>query len=164
MKITFKERPKSNRIRVDMNIREQHDRTKQCSYCQTPGYTKKNMSQHYCIVHFSSLIMLYFISHKLFNVPLKKILNEWFIFLFMINIGLLNIVLYLLSLSCLDFYFFYILYIYLILFCLYFISYMFLVIIFFLPLFIYFCFLFLFYYCCFYFLYLFIFAFFSSHF
>jgi len=41
MKITSKGRPKSSRIRTDMDIREQHDRTKKCSYCQTPGHTKR---------------------------------------------------------------------------------------------------------------------------
>ena len=41
MKITSKERTKSSRIRIDMDIREQHDRTKKCSYCQRPGHTKR---------------------------------------------------------------------------------------------------------------------------
>ena len=35
----------------------------------------KNKSQNYWIVHFSSLIMFYF-AQTIFNVPLKKILNE----------------------------------------------------------------------------------------
>jgi len=26
---------------MENNIREQHDRTKTCSYCQTPGHTKR---------------------------------------------------------------------------------------------------------------------------
>jgi len=41
MKITSKGRPKSSQIRTDMDIREQHDQTKKCSYCQTPGHTKR---------------------------------------------------------------------------------------------------------------------------
>ena len=41
MKRTSKGRPKSSRIRNDMDIREQRDRTKKCSYCQTLGHTKK---------------------------------------------------------------------------------------------------------------------------
>ncbi|XP_068477220.1 uncharacterized protein [Phaseolus vulgaris] len=41
MKITSKGRPKSSRIRTYMDIREQHDRTKKCAYCQTPGHTKR---------------------------------------------------------------------------------------------------------------------------
>ena len=35
MKITSKEIHKSSRIKTDMDIREQHDQTKKCSYCQT---------------------------------------------------------------------------------------------------------------------------------
>jgi len=35
MKITSKGRHKSSRIRTDMDIREQYDRTNKCSYCQT---------------------------------------------------------------------------------------------------------------------------------
>jgi len=41
MKITSRGRPKLSRIKTDMNIREQHDRTKKCSYCQTSGHTKR---------------------------------------------------------------------------------------------------------------------------
>jgi len=40
MRRTLKVRPKSSRIRIDMDIKELHDRTKKCSYGQTPGHTK----------------------------------------------------------------------------------------------------------------------------
>jgi len=41
MKITSKGKTKSSRIRTDMDIGEQHDRTKKISYYQKPGYTKR---------------------------------------------------------------------------------------------------------------------------
>ena len=41
MKITSKGKPKSSRIRIDIDIREQYDQTKKCSYCQTPEHTKR---------------------------------------------------------------------------------------------------------------------------
>ena len=44
MKRTSNGRPKSSQIRVDMDIREQHDRTNKCSYCQTSGHTKRTCS------------------------------------------------------------------------------------------------------------------------
>jgi len=41
MKRTSKVRPKSSRIRTEMDMREQHSRSEKCSYCQTPGHTKR---------------------------------------------------------------------------------------------------------------------------
>nr|KYP31902.1 hypothetical protein KK1_047552 [Cajanus cajan] len=41
LKRTSKGRPKSTRIRTEMDIREQHTHVKNCSYCHTPGHTRK---------------------------------------------------------------------------------------------------------------------------
>nr|KYP38952.1 hypothetical protein KK1_039761 [Cajanus cajan] len=41
LKRTSKGPPKSTRIRTEMNIKEQHSHVKNCSYCHTPGHTRK---------------------------------------------------------------------------------------------------------------------------
>jgi len=60
MKRTSEGRPKSSQIRTDMHIREQHDRTKNVLIVKHQDTQKKHLSQHYWIVHFSSLIMFHF--------------------------------------------------------------------------------------------------------
>nr|KYP73970.1 hypothetical protein KK1_006635 [Cajanus cajan] len=41
LKRNSKGRPKSNKIRIEMDIREQHNCVKNCSYCHTPSHTRK---------------------------------------------------------------------------------------------------------------------------
>nr|KYP63835.1 hypothetical protein KK1_018422 [Cajanus cajan] len=41
LKRTFKGRPKSNKIRTEIDIREQHNRVKICFYCHASGHTRK---------------------------------------------------------------------------------------------------------------------------
>jgi len=43
-----------------MDIKEQHDRKKNVHIVKHQDIHKKNMFQHYWIVHFSSLIMFHF--------------------------------------------------------------------------------------------------------
>nr|KYP46119.1 hypothetical protein KK1_032286 [Cajanus cajan] len=41
LKRNSKVRPKSSKIRTEIDIREQHNRVKNCSYCHTSSHTRK---------------------------------------------------------------------------------------------------------------------------